>query len=321
MIVLITGSSGLIGQWVCSTLRDNAQIPVGLDLAENISSQKCPSFYQGSILDDERLRYVFDEVRPHAVIHLAARTDLNEKNDVSGYSANIDGVRNVLNCVKKTPSVQRVIITSSQLVCKLGYFPKDEKDYCPASMYAESKVLTEKVTRELDGGGKEWCLVRPTAVWGPGMSDQNLLKSICRRGFFHCGDKELYKFEGYVGNIAFQYFKLLVAPPERVHRQTFYLADYKPLSLRKYTNDLARYMKAPSIPTIPLPVTKLLALIGDGLNAVGLRNCPFNSLWLQNILTEYQFDMSKTRDICGDLPYTFEDGVKATAEWYMGLQS
>jgi nucleoside-diphosphate-sugar epimerase len=148
---------------------------------------------------------------------------------------------------------------------------------------------------------------------------QDLLKLIRRGWYFHCGHGKLYKSYSYAGNIAFQYFKMLLAPAEMIHRQTFYLADYEPLSLRDYTNELARVMNAPSIPTMPLLIAKAIALAGNGLNIIGFRRFPFNSFRLRNILTEYRFDMSKTRQVCGELPFSFDDGVKATAEWYLGL--
>lgn len=321
MRVLVTGSSGLIGQWVCGKLKDESLTPVGLDVAEKLSCQSWLSFYQCSIMNKESLSRVFDEVQPDAVIHLAARIDLDEKHDLSGYSANIDGVRNILNCVRNSRSVRRVIVTSSQLVCKVGYIPQNDTDYCPNTLYGQSKVETEKITSQMDGGGKEWCIVRPTTVWGPGMSShyQNLLKLIHRGWYFHCGPGKLYKSYSYVGNIAFQYLKMLLAPTEMIHRQTFYLADYEPLSLRDYTNELARVMNASSISTMPLLIAKAIALAGDGLNVIGFRRFPFNSFCLWNILTEYRFDMSKTRQVCEELPFSFDDGVKATAEWYLGL--
>src|SRR5438067_6624986 len=106
------------------------------------------------------------EERPEAVVHLAARTDLDQKRDLAGYAANIEGVGNLVAALRGTPSVRRAIYTSSQLVCKVGYVPMSDDDYRPNTKYGESKVWTEKIVRREDGGGVEWCLVRPTTVWG-----------------------------------------------------------------------------------------------------------------------------------------------------------
>lgn len=259
------------------------------------------------------------EYQPGAVIHLAARTDLNEKHDISGYAANIDGVRNVIDAVCHTPSIRRAIYTSSQLVCKVGHVPKAMDEYCPNTLYGQSKVLTERIVKDADGGCAEWCLVRPTTVWGPGMSPhyQQMLALIKERRYFHCGRGKLRKSYSYAGNIAHQYLKLLAAPTETVNRHTFYLADYEPLSLREYANDLARELGAKPIPTVPVFVAKALGLVGDSLGVIRGRGFPFNSFRLNNILTEYVFDLSPTQRVCGHLPFTYQQGVHETAIWFL----
>ena len=323
MKILVTGSSGLIGQWVCKTLREHSLSTMGLDVVRNDSGWEPNHYYQCDILDPHALRYVFDTSCPDRVVHLAARVDLNEKKDLSGYAANMEGVRNVLDCVRTNSSVRRIIVTSSQLVCKVGHVPQSDTEYCPDTLYGQSKVVTENITREMDGGGKEWCLVRPTTVWGPKMSPhyQKMLELIRRGRYFHCGHGKLYKSYAYAGNISFQYLKMLLAPVEQIHRETFYLADYDPISLRDYTDGLAKAIGARPIPTVPLPMARCLALTGDALNVIGLKAFPFNSFRLRNILTEYQVDLDKTRNVCGDLPFSFEEGVKATAQWFLDKQS
>jgi nucleoside-diphosphate-sugar epimerase len=255
------------------------------------------------------------------VIHLAARTDLDDTR-IEGYAANIDGVRNLLSAIRATSSVRRAVFTSSQLVCRPGFVPKTAQEYSPHTLYGESKVLTEKIVREGHGGGVDWCLVRPTTVWGPHMGPhyQRMLELVRRGRYFHCGKGRMLKSYSYVGNIAAQYSALLEAPASAICGGTFYLADYIPLSLRDYADELAKAMNAPSIPTLPLPVARALAHIGDVLNGVGWRAFPFNSFRLKNILTEYVFDLRPTSDVCGPLPYTFREGVEATGKWFMDLK-
>jgi hypothetical protein len=47
-----------------------------------------------------------------------------------------------------------------------------------------------------------------------------------------------------------------------------------------------------------------------------MRGFPFNSFRLRNILTQYQFDLTAAKAVCGPLPYTIEQGVKETAAWF-----
>ena len=320
MKVLITGSSGLIGRWVADRLKMEGCQVIGLDKAPPPAMSNLDESIQVDILNQAALLSAVRQTAPDALIHLAARIDLNETRKLNGYAANIEGVRNVIESVRQTPTIRRFISTSSQLVCRVGYVPQSETDYCPNTLYGQSKVLTEQITRERDGGGKEWCLVRPTTVWGPymGVHYQGLLKLIQNGRYFHCGHSPLNKSYSFVGNIAYQYWKLLAAPATAIHGKTFYLADYEPLSLRAYTNALAKELGAPLIPTVPLPFARFLAVVGDVFNAVGWRSFPFNNFRLNNILTEYQFDLSPTRAVCGELPYGFEDGIGATVKWFLG---
>lgn len=315
--VFITGNSGLIGRWVTRRFAAEGWETYGFDRHGVLAGEPLKRHYAGDILDYERLAQSIADCQPHLVIHLAARIDLEGK-QLSDYDANITGVRNVCRAVRATPSVERAVYTSSQLVCRVGYIPTSDTDYCPNTVYGQSKVRTEKVVREEDGGGVTWCLARPTTVWGPYMNEhyQSLLHHIRAGRYFHPGKGELYKSYSYAENIAHQYFKLGTVQAADVQGLVFYMADYTPLSLRRYIDGLALAMGARKVPTVPLPLAKGLALAGDALNAVGVR-FPFNSFRLRNIRTEYIFDMSRTERVCGPLPATFEQGVQATAAWFM----
>ena len=321
MKVLITGSSGLIGRWVVDRMKKEGYQAIGLDIEPPPLSTSMDEHVICDILNRPALISEVRRVSPDALIHLAARIDLNETRNLNGYAANIDGVGNVVEAVRQTPNIRRAIYTSSQLVCRVGYVPVSDTEYCPNTLYGQSKVLTEKIVREENGGGVEWCLTRPTTVWGPYMSPhyQNMLRLIRKGLYFHCGKGKLYKSYAYAGNIVHQYVRLLTAEVATMHRKTFYLADYQPLSLRDYADGLASEMGAPKIPTVPLAVARLLAVTGDALNACGLKRFSFNSFRLNNILTEYVLDLSGTEVVCGPVPFTQEHGIKETAQWFLSL--
>ncbi len=318
--VLVTGSSGLIGRWVINQLEKDGYQVVGLDkvppaFPTNNENIVC------NILNKTTLISEIKQISPDALIHLAARTDLEETKDINGYAANIDGVQNVIEAVKQTSTIRRVVYTSSQLVCRVGYIPKSNTEYCPNTLYGESKVLTEKIVRQENGGGVEWCLTRPTTVWGPYMNPhyKKMLRLIRKGLYFHCGKGKLFKSYSYAGNIAYQYMRLITANADMIHGKTFYLADYEPLSLRDYTDGLAREMGVSKIPIMPIILAQLLAFAGDMLNSCGIKSFPFNSFRLNNILTEYVIDLTSTKSVCGDVPYTKEQGIKETVRWFLSI--
>jgi nucleoside-diphosphate-sugar epimerase len=319
MKVLVTGVAGLVGRWTAGALKNDGHDLFGLDVRPAQADSVCDEFFQCDLLDKRGVSRALQTSQPDAVIHLAARTDLNETRDLEGYSANIEGVRNLLEAISVTHSVRRSIITSSQLVCRIGHIPKSKAEYCPTTLYGESKVLTEKITKQLDGGGREWILTRPTTVWGPymGLHYMRMLDLIQRGRYFHCGNGRLMKSYAFAGNIAWQYIQLLKAPTVQVHRKTFYLADYEPLSLRSYADALAVGLGARTIPTLPIGIARAVARCGDLVKIAGWRDFPFNSFRLQNILTEYVFDLRETQNVCGSLPFTWQEGVSATCRWYL----
>lgn len=316
MKALVTGSAGFIGRAVVRTLRNRGWTVVGLDRSK--TGDDPTGDYVCDLLDAPRLAEFIAACSPDAVVHLAARTDLDEKNDINGYASNIDGVKNLVSAVQATPSIKRVIWTSSQLVCKVSYLPSSDTDYCADTLYGQSKVLTERIVREQDGAGREWCLVRPTTVWGPGMSAhyQRFLGMIARGYYFHVGNEPLIKSYSYLGNIAHQYERLLDAPASQIHRKTFYLADYDPIDLIAWCDAFQRAFGSRPIPHMPKALAKALAKGGDLANAAGMRGFPFNSFRLNNVLTQYRFDLESTRAVCGDLPYSMEQGVAETAAWF-----
>lgn len=316
MKVLVTGSSGFIGQALVRRLRTEGCVVAGLDRAPAAATD-----HLCDILDATRLAEIVQHFSPDALIHLAARIDLDEKVNLSGYAANIDGVENVISAIRLAPSIKRAIWTSSQLVCRVGYVPANDTDYAADTLYGQSKVRTEQIVRQHDGAGRQWCLVRPTTVWGPGMSAhyQRFLRMIQRGYYFHVGHAQLWKSYSYIENIAFQYWKLLAAPTDDIHRRTFYLADYQPIDLLAWSDAFQRAFGARTIPHMPLALAHMLAYCGDAINAAGLKKFPFNSFRLNNVLTQYQFDLKPTEAVCGPLPFNMEQGVAATAAWLKAL--
>jgi nucleoside-diphosphate-sugar epimerase len=203
------------------------------------------------------------------------------------------------------------------LVCHVGYVPRDETDYNADTLYGKSKIRTEQIVREQDGAGREWCLSRPTTVWGPGMSAhyQLFLRMIQGGYYVHVGQPPLWKSYSYIENITFQYLRLLQAPAELIHRKTLYLADYEPIDLMAWCDAFQRALDVAPIRHVPIGLARALAWCGDVVNAAGIRSFPFNSFRLNNVLTQYRFDTAATEAVCGRLPYTMEQGVAETAAW------
>ena len=70
------------------------------------------------------------------------------------------------------------------------------------------------------------------------------------------------------------------------------------------------------VSTIPLIFCYGIAATGDALNFLGVP-FPYNSFRLKNIRTEYIYDLSETKKVCGELPFSFEDALNKTSEWFL----
>lgn len=313
MKILVTGSRGFIGRNLVRLLTEAGARSLGLDLHAVGARQ---SYVRCDLRDRELLEQVFAEFQPEFVVHLAARTDLLGRT-LEAYDANTVGVQNLVHVIEKNVSVRRCIFTSSQLVCHPGYTPKHDCDFAPNTVYGESKVQSEKIVRDNDGGGVEWCIVRPTTIWGPGMSEhyQRFFRMIESGQYMHIGHAPLYKSYGFVGNTVYQYQKLIDASTEKTHGKVFYLADYVPISLRAWIDMIRQEFGGKSLRTIPVNLAKAVAKLGDIINWMGYDSFPFNSFRLNNVLTEYQFDLREIERITGPLPYTMSDGVTQTVAW------
>jgi nucleoside-diphosphate-sugar epimerase len=145
---------------------------------------------------------------------------------------------------------------------------------------------------------------------------QRFLRMIAKGRYVHVGASPLQKSYGYLGNVVHQIDRLLFAPATEIHGKTLYLADDPPLSIREWADAIQRQMRAPPIRTVPIGLARLLARAGDAVNDLGFRAFPFNSFRLNNLLTEYRFDLSETLRICGPTPYTIEEGVRELVEWF-----
>jgi len=317
MKILVTGSSGFIGSALVSSLRERGVEAHGLDIKLPRWRVLHEDDHHADINDAAAVDAILQRVRPDRIVHLAARADLSNDSVVK-YNANIDGVVHLMRAAHRAGSVSRILWTSTQLVSRVGRIPRFDTDFEPDTSYGESKVIGERIVRGLDGGDMEWAILRPTTVWGPGMSDHylSLLRYLERGRYFHAGSGPTLKSFSYIFNAVHQMQMLLEAPSAAVHRNTFYIADDKPIDMRGWCDDLSAALGVRSSPVIPTPAARLLARCGDVLNVTIAPGFKFNSFRLRNIMTPYVFDTANLQAIVGTLPHGDQAAVAATAAWY-----
>lgn len=312
--ILITGGSGFIGTNLVVAYRAAGITVCNADVAPPRNTDDLNVWSPVDITRIQELRDVFSEVRPTHVFHLAARTDLDGR-EVSDYAANTTGVANLIGVLAEaSPSVHRVVIASSRLVCRIGYQPKSEVDYCPTTAYGASKVETERLVR----GAVDfpWVLVRPTSIWGPwfDVPYRDFFLSVARRRYVHPSGKGIHKSFGFVGNTTWHLHRLMTEASVPVLGRMFYLADDPPIEVRDFADRISAALGKRRAREAPLPVLKVLARTGDMLERTG-RRAPLTSFRLANLLTPMVYDLTPLTAASGTSPFALDAGIAMTVDW------
>ena len=315
MRVIITGGSGFIGTNLVSFYIERGVEVCNIDIAPPRNKEHSRFWKQVDIMDLERLREEIHKFAPTHIFHLAARTGLNNK-DTNVYAANFRGVENLILAYNGLPNLQRVIFTSSMLVCKPGYLPKGDEDYCPNTLYGESKAMGEKVVRQkAKESSCSWVIVRPIGIWGPWFDTpyKEFFLTIAKGLYVHIGKRGAALTLGFVGNTVHQLHRLATAPSEKVHGKVFYLGDLPSLNLRDWANLIQQTVGARKIPTVPVWALKIVAKAGDLAKFLGWKNPLLTSFRLKNMRTDMIYVIDPL--VAEELPYTLEEGVQITVDW------
>jgi nucleoside-diphosphate-sugar epimerase len=254
--------------------------------------------------------------QPEIILHMAARTDLHGRG-IEDYPVNTIGVSNLVECLRRHVCPRLVIFASSMLVCRLGYLPKGELDFCPNTAYGQSKCQGEKLVRKEAGSFFPWIILRPTSLWGPWFSSpyRDFFSAVSRGIYLHPRGKEIRRSYGFVLNAVHQIERLIVLQGADFIGRSVYLADYEPIELGQWAREIQKCLEAPPIHEVPQTLLLVAAIIGDLLKSVGWKDVPLTSFRLRNLLTQAVYDTSEFEKACGPVPYTMRQGVTITCEW------
>ncbi len=317
MKILVTGSSGFVGKELLGQLAGHEVL--GLDLREPVSMPEGMRHVTCDLLDAGGLRRAVDGFCPEVVIHLAAKTGLKKVPPGSPhFAANTVGTVNLMDAVCSCGGVRRVLYTSTKYVYR-GAPPAPHREYETNTSYGRSKAEMEEMVWEADGAAPEWCILRPTTIWGPGVSPhyRKFMRMVRGGRYVHFGGGDSLKHLGYVENAAFQIRKLAEVPAEAIHRRVFYVGDYEALRVGDWAEAFREAFGAPPIRSVPRPVARLAAKAGDLLVKCGWRKFPLTTFRFRNLTEDDLCEMEPTREVCGEAPVALEEAVRRTAAWFV----
>jgi nucleoside-diphosphate-sugar epimerase len=314
--IIVTGASGFIGTNLLEFYRAwDAQAVVNFDIAEPRNRAHLGLWQKVDICNAHEVRAAMLAFRPTAVFHLAARADLIGKS-VADYPENSDGVRNVIGAIRDLPNRPRLLVASSRMVCDIRHRPSTDTDYCPPNAYGESKVLTEKVTRQECGNTIPWVLVRPTGIWGPwfDIPYRTFFEAVRRGLYMHPAGAIVRKSYGFVGNTVHQLDRLMYGDFGKAQGRTLYVTD-PPTEILAWSQAIAQSLGVRRPYQVPYALLAAGAKAGDLLQKLGWRNLPLTSFRLDNMTTDMDVDYMLAEDVAGNGPFAMQEAIDITVDW------
>lgn len=310
--ILVTGANGFVGRALCALgverrLQVKGATRHPCQLGEGVENVVVGEL--GEATDwSQALRGT------EIVVHLAARVHVMRDQTQDPLDAfrqvNVHGTRQ-LALAAAAAGVRRLVYVSSIKVNgeeTQGDAQFNEGDVpSPQDPYGRSKMETEQALREVSMvTGLQIVIVRPPLVYGEGVKGnfEKMLRAVRCGWPLPLGSVHNKRDLIYVGNLADALLACATNP--RAANATFLVSDGVSVSTAELLTTLAKAMAQHSrLFPFPLSVLRLLAKMGG------------RSAEADRLLGSLQIDSGKIRrELNWTPPYTLQQGLQATAEWY-----
>ena len=191
MKVLVTGVGGQLGHDVMNELDRRGYEGTGTDLAESYSGIQDGSavtvmpYVQMDITDREAVSRIVSELKPDAVIHCAAWTNVDGAEDPEKqplvYKINAQGTQNIADAAKAVDA-KMLYLSTDYVFDGQGDRPwePDDNCYAPLNVYGKSKLDGELAVA---GTLTRFFIVR--IAWVFGLNGKNFIKTMINVGRTH----------------------------------------------------------------------------------------------------------------------------------------
>ena len=179
MKVLVTGTSGQLGYDVMMELASRGHTGIGADRSDSDADFEHVIL---DITDAKKVSEIVDEIKPDAIVHCAAWTNVDGAEDPKNHdlvmAVNVEGTKNLAEACKKVDA-KFMYISTDYVFDGQGERPwePDDKNYAPLNVYGESKLKGElEVSKILD----KYFIVR--IAWVFGKNGKNFIKTMIKVG-------------------------------------------------------------------------------------------------------------------------------------------
>jgi len=308
---LVTGCTGLLGSWLTIALVDTGAQVVGLIRDEVPHSHLIRSGYRsrvavvrGDVTDYALVERTLNEYEIDAIFHLAAQTTVTIANraPLSTFETNIKGTWTVLEAARRSPTVRRIAIASSdkaygapptlpytEEMPMRGRHPYDVSKSCAdliAQAYAISYGLPVAVTRcaNLYGGGDlNWNRIVPGTILSTLRAEPPIVRS----------DGTPLRDYLYVQDAVRAYLTLAEhLERQEIAGQAFNFGTNRPRTVLEMVKAIIAISGSPDLKPV---------ILGEASNEI----------------QDQYLDSTKAREILDWEPrYSLENGLTETIDWY-----
>lgn len=168
MKVLVTGATGQLGQDVMQELERRGHQRVGTYHRGQPSGEMAGDYLPMDIVDAARVEEVIGAVRPDAVVHCAAWTDVDAAQDAPQmqkvFAVNVNGTRNVAKACQ-TAGSKMLYLSTDYVFDGRGSdgWKADSSDFGPLNLYGATKLQGEFAVRS---ALERYFIVRVSWVFG-----------------------------------------------------------------------------------------------------------------------------------------------------------
>ena len=206
MKVLVTGVAGQLGHDVINELSIRGINAIGTDIKseeELINKANWNEYYQCDITNTEQVNLLANSIKPDAIIHCAAWTNVDGAEDPNNKplvkKINVDGTDNLVKAAKRI-GCKFIYISTDYVFNGEGAEPwkPDDKDYAPLNYYGQTKLEGElSVSSQLD----KYFIIR--IAWVFGLNGNNFIKTMLKLA--DKGYKELRVVDDQIGTPTYTY--------------------------------------------------------------------------------------------------------------------
>ena len=204
--IFVTGVGGQLGHDVVNELSRVDVCVIGSDIrpeSEVMNKSNYGRYIQLDITDKKAVETIIREIKPDAIIHCAAWTNVDGAEDPNNKplvkKINVDGTDNLVKAGKRV-GAKFMYISTDYVFNGEGNEPwkPDDKDYAPLNYYGQTKLEGElSVSSQLD----KYFIVR--IAWVFGLNGNNFIKTMLKLA--DKGYKELRVVDDQIGTPTYTY--------------------------------------------------------------------------------------------------------------------